>query len=80
MKQSYIIQNKGTITNSQDLQNQVFWLNIGKSEIYLRYRYSLNLIGELRKEKEFRQQYCRNSTKVGERKGKSWREKDFEFR
>ena len=30
----------------------------------------MNLIGELRKEKEFWQQCCRNSTKVGERKGK----------
>ena len=59
---------------------RVFWLNIGKYEIYLRYRYCLNLIGELRKEREFRQQCCRNSTKVGERKRNSWREKDFEFR
>ena len=46
----------------------------------MRYRYCLNLIGELRKEKEFRQQCCRNSTKVGERKRKSWREKEEEFR
>ena len=35
----------------------------------------MKLIGELRKEKEFRQQCCRNSTKVGERKRKSWRKK-----
>ena len=41
---------------------------------------SLNLIGKLRKEKEFRQQYCRNSTKIGERNRKSWREKEEEFR
>ena len=34
----------------------------------------------MRKEKEFRQQCCRNSTKVGERKRKSWREKEEEFR
>ena len=27
----------------------------------------MNLIGKLRKEKEFRQQCCRNSTKIGER-------------
>ena len=44
------------------------------------YRYCLKLIGELRKEKEFRQQYCRNSTKIGERKRKRWREKEEEFR
>jgi len=43
-------------------------------------RYCSNLIGEMRKEREFRQQCCRNSTKIGERKRKSWREKDFEFR
>ena len=56
------------------------WVNIAKSELNLRYRYCLNLIGELRKEKEFRQQCCRNSTKVGEWKRKSWREKEEEFR
>ena len=44
------------------------------------YRYCLKLIRELRKEKEFRQQYCRNSTKIGERKRKRWREKEEEFR
>ena len=32
----------------------------------------MNLIGELRKEKEFRQQCCRNSTKVGERKKRNF--------
>ena len=44
------------------------------------YRYCLKLIGELRKEKEFRQHCCRNSTKIGERKRKRWREKVEEFR
>ena len=44
------------------------------------YRYCLKLIGELRKEKEFWQQCCRNSTKIGERKRKRWREKEEEFR
>ena len=34
---------------------RVFWVNIAKSELNLRYRYCLNLIGKLRKEKEFRQ-------------------------
>ena len=40
----------------------------------------MKLIGELRKEKEFRQQCCRNLTKIGERKRKRWREKEEEFR
>ena len=40
----------------------------------------MKLIEELRKEKKFRQQYCRNSTKIGERKRKRWREKEEEFR
>ena len=44
------------------------------------YRYCLKLIGEQRKEKEFRQHCCRNSTKIGERKRKRWREKEEEFR
>ena len=44
------------------------------------YSYCLKLIGELRKEKEFRQQCCRNLTKIGERKRKRWREKEEEFR
>ena len=57
----------------------VFWVNIAKFELNLRYRYCLNLIGKLRKEKEFRQQCCRNSTKIGERNKKSWREKEEEF-
>ena len=39
----------------------------------------MNLIDKLRKEKEFRQQCCRNSTKIGERNRKSWREKEEEF-
>ena len=39
----------------------------------------MKLIGELRKEKEFRQQCCRNSTKIGEKKRKRWREKEEEF-
>ena len=39
----------------------------------------MKLIGELRKEKEFRQQCCRNSTKIRERKRKRWRDKEEEF-
>ena len=40
----------------------------------------MNLIGKVRREKEFRQQCCRNSTKIGERKRKRGREKAEEFR
>ena len=40
----------------------------------------MNLIGKLRREKEFRQQCCRNSTKIGKRKRKRGREKAEEFR
>ena len=58
----------------------VFWVNIAKFELNLRYRYCLKLIGKLRKKKEFWQQCCRNSTKIGERNIKSWREKEEEFR
>ena len=48
----------------QLLVHGVFWLNIAKSEIYLRYRYCFNLFSEMRKESEFQQHRCRNSTKV----------------
>ena len=40
----------------------------------------MNLFGNLRREKEFRQQCCRNSTNIGERKRKREREKAEEFR
>ena len=36
-------------------KNYVFWLNIAKSKIYLRYKYCSNLFSEIRKESEFRQ-------------------------
>ena len=36
---------------------RVFWLNIDKSEIYLRYRYCSNLFNEMRKESEFWQNF-----------------------
>ena len=48
----------------------VFWVNIAISKLNLLYRYCLKLIGELRKEKEFRQQCCRNSTKIRREKDK----------
>ena len=56
-----------------------FWLNIVKFEVNLCYRYCSNLFSNLRKESEFRQYHCRNSTKVGERKRKSGREKFLIF-
>ena len=49
---------------------RVFWVNIAISKLNLLYRYCLKLIGELRKEKEFRQQCCRNSTKIRREKDK----------
>ena len=58
---------------------RVFWLNIAKFEINLCYRYCSNLFRNLRKESEFQQYHCRNSTKVGERKRKSGREKFLIF-
>ena len=57
----------------------VFWLNIAKFEVNLCYRYCSNLFRNLGKKSEFRQYHCRNSTKVGERKRKSGREKILIF-
>ena len=57
----------------------VFWLNIAKFEVNWCYRYCFNLFSNLRKESELRQYHCRNSTKVGERKIKSRREKFLIF-
>ena len=53
----------------------VFWLNIAKFEVNWCYRYCFNLFSNLRKESELPQYHCWNSTKVGERKIKSRREK-----
>ena len=57
----------------------VFWLNIAKFKVNWCYRYCFKLFSKLRKEKELRQYHCQNSTKVGERKIKSRREKFFIF-
>ena len=43
------------------------------------YKYCSKLFRKLRKESEFRQQCCRNSTKVWERKRKSGKEKILNF-
>ena len=58
---------------------RVFWLNIAKSGVYLRYRHCFKLFRELRKESEFWQRCCRNSTKIWERKRKSGGEKILNF-
>ena len=58
---------------------RVFWLNIAKFEVNWCYRYCFNLFSNLRKESELWQYHCRNSTKVGERKIKSRREKFLIF-
>ena len=58
---------------------RVFWLNITKFEVNWCYRYCFNLFSNMRKESELRQYHCRNSTKVGERKIKSRREKFLIF-
>ena len=58
---------------------RVFWLNIAKFEVNWCYRYCFNLFSNLRKESELRQYHCRNSTKVGEKKIKSRREKFLIF-
>ena len=57
----------------------VLWLNIAKFRVYLRYRHCSKLFRKLRKESEFRQRCCRNSTKVWKRKRKSGREKILNF-
>ena len=58
---------------------RVFWLNIAKFEVNWCYRYCFNLFSNLRKESELPQYHCWNSTKVGERKIKSRREKFLIF-
>ena len=60
-------------------KKRVFWLNITKFEVNWCYRYCFNLFSNLRKESELWQYHCQNSTKVGERKIKSRREKFFIF-
>ena len=60
-------------------ERRVFWPNIVKFGVYLRYRHCSKLFRELRKESEFRKRCCRNSTKVWERKRKSGREKILNF-
>ena len=58
----------------------VFWLNIDKFEVNLRYRYCSNLFRDVRKESEFRQYRYRNSTKSRKDKKKKWEREIFDFR
>ena len=58
----------------------VFWLNIAKFEVNLRYRYCSNLFRDVRKESEFRQYHYRNSTKSRKDKKKKWEREIFDFR
>ena len=62
-----------------DMRIWVFLLNIAKFGIYLHYSHCLKLFRELRKESEFRQRCCQNSTKVWKRKRKSRREKILNY-
>ena len=67
--------------NELDVNDGVFWVNIVKSEVNLRYRNCSNLFGILRREIEFRYYRCRNSTKsMREKKKKVERDNgDTEF-
>ena len=58
----------------------VFWVNIAKSELNLRYRNCWNLFEILRKETEFRYCHCRNSTKSMREKKKKVERENVEFR
>ena len=57
----------------------VFWLNIVKFEVNLRYRYCSNLFRDVRKESEFRQYRYQNSTKSRKEKKKKWEREIFLF-
>ena len=58
----------------------VFWVNIAKFKVNLRYRNCWKLIGKLRRETEFRQRDCRNSAKKQEREEAKGERENVEFR
>ena len=58
----------------------VFWVNIAKSEVNLRYRNCSNLFEILRREIEFRYYRCQNSTKSMRGKKKKVERENVEFR
>ena len=57
----------------------VFWVNIAKLEVNLRYRYCSKLFGILRREIEFRYYRCRNLTKSMREKKKNVERENVEF-
>ena len=59
---------------------RVFWVNIAKSEVNLRYRNCSKLFGILRREIEFRYYRYRNSTKSMREKKKKVERENIEFR
>ena len=59
---------------------RVFWINIAKSEVNLRYRNCSNLFEILRREIEFRYYRYRNSTKSIREKKKKVERENVEFR
>ena len=61
------------------ITTRVFWVNIAKSEVNLRYRNCSNLFGILRREIEFRYYRCRNSTKSMREKKKMVERENIEF-
>ena len=62
------------------LKFRVFWVNIAKSEVNLRYRYCSKLFGILRKKIEFRYYRCQNITKSMREKKKKVERENVEFR
>ena len=58
----------------------VFWVNIVKSELYLRYKNCSKLFKIMKKENEFRYHHCRNSTKSMREKEKRGERENVEFR
>ena len=59
---------------------RVFWVNIAKFEVNLRYRNCSNLFEILRREIEFRYYRCRNSNKSMREKKKKGERENVEFR
>ena len=58
----------------------VFWVNIAKFKVNLRYRNRSNLFGILKREIEFQYYHCRNSNKSMREKKKKAERENVEFR
>ena len=58
----------------------VFWVNIAKSELYLRYRNYSKLFRVMRKESEFRYHQCEIQQKSMREKEKKGERENVEFR